>query len=258
MAYEGETMEIGVIGVGAIGGTIARKLSANGHSVRVANSRGPGAVKDFAGEIGAAAVDVYGAVKGADVLILSIPFPAVEKLPADLFDAASSDLVIIDTGNYYPDMRDPRIAEIDAGIPESVWVSKQIGRPVIKAYNNILAPSLAELGQPEGSPGRLAVAVAGDDTRAKQITMQLVNETGFDPVDGGTLDQSWRQQPSTPSYCCDYDAETMREALAAAVKGEAEKIRDNWKEIFGKLPANPTHADMIALNRSVNTPPSKS
>lgn len=251
-------MEIGVIGVGAIGGTIARKLSAKGHSVRVANSRGPDAVKELSGEIGAAAVDVYGAVNGADVVILSIPFPAIEELPTDLFDAAPSDLVIIDTGNYYPEMRDPRIAEIDAGMPESVWVSKRIGRPVIKAYNNILAPSLAELGQPEGSPGRLAVAVAGDDARAKQVAMQLVNETGFDPVEGGTLEQSWRQQPSTPAYCCDYDAEAMREALAAAVKGEAEKIRDNWKEIFGKLPSNPSHADIVALNRSANASAPKS
>ena len=245
-------MEIGVIGVGAIGSTLARKLSANGHSVRVANSRGPEAVQGFADEIGASAVDIYGAVKDADVVILSIPFPAVEKLPKDLFDDAPQQLVIIDTGNYYPDMRDPRITEIDAGMVESVWVSRQIGRPVIKAYNNILAHSLAELGKPEGSPNRLAVAVAGDDAQAKQIAMELVNETGFDPVDGGTQEESWRQQPSTPSYCCDYDAETMRKALAAAVKGAAEKIRDNWKENFGKLPANPTHADVVALNRSIN------
>lgn len=244
-------MEIGIIGIGAIGSTLARKLSARGHSVRVANSRGPEAVHGFADEIGAAAVDVYGAVKHADVVILSIPFPAVEKLPKDLFDAASRDLVIIDTGNYYPEMRDPRIAEIDAGMPESVWVSNQIGRPVTKAYNNILAYSLSELGQPQGSPNRLAVAVAGDDARAKRVAMELVSETGFEPVDGGALEESWRQQPSTPSYCCDYDAEAMREALAAAVKGEAEKIRDNWKESFATLPANPTHADMVALNRSL-------
>ena len=50
-----------------------------------------------------------------------------------------SDLVVIDTDNYYPGMRDPRIPEIDEGMPESVWVSRQIGVPVIKAYNNILA-----------------------------------------------------------------------------------------------------------------------
>ena len=78
-------MKIGVIGIGAIGGTLARKWSANCHEVRVANSRGAMAAAPFANEIGADAVDIYGAVEGADVVLLSIPFPAVAKLPDDLF-----------------------------------------------------------------------------------------------------------------------------------------------------------------------------
>ena len=78
-----------------------------------------------------------------------------------MFDTVPQDVPVVDTGNYYPGLRDPQIPEIDAGIPHSVWVSKQLGRPVIKAFNNILAYSLAELGLPEGSPGRLAIAVAG-------------------------------------------------------------------------------------------------
>jgi predicted dinucleotide-binding enzyme len=251
-------MQIGVIGTGAIGGTVARKWSAQGHSLRVANSRGPDAVKEFAGEIGAAAVDIYAAVEGADVVLLAIPFPAVAKLPKDLFNRAAEGVVIIDAGNYYPDVRDPHIAEIDAGMPESVWISRQLGRPIFKAFNSILFYSLSELGRPEGSPGRLAIAVAGDDAHAKQIVMGLVNETGFDPVDGGSLAESWRQQPSTPAYCCDYDADKMRKGIAAAVKGKAEKIRDNeWRENYGRLFANkPTyaevHADLIAMNRSLN------
>ena len=53
--------------------------------------------------------------------------------------------------------------------------------------------------------------------------MGLVNEMGFDPVDGGSLEESWRQQPSTPAYCCDYGAEKMREGIRAAVKGKAEE-----------------------------------
>ena len=89
-------------------------------------------------------------------------------------------------------MRDPWILEIDEGKPESVWVSKQLGRQVIKAFNNILAYSLAELGHPEGSPDRLAVAVAGDDAKSKPIVVALVNDTGFAPVDAGSLDdQIW-------------------------------------------------------------------
>lgn len=245
-------MKVGIIGTGNIGASLARKLSAAGHEVRVANSRGVDGVRQFADEIGAEAVDISGAVDGAEVIVLSIPFPAVQALPADLFDSVTADAIVIDTGNYYPGMRDPHIPDIDEGMPESVWVSRQIGRPVIKAYNNVLAYTLAELGQPEGTPGRLAVAVAGDDLRSKEVVMELVNQTGFDPVDAGSLAESWRQQPSTPAYCCDFDADAMRQALAAAAPGVAPKIRDQLPELFAKLGPHPTHADVVAANRATN------
>lgn len=186
-------MQIGIIGTGNIGGTIARKLSAAGHDVRVANSSGAEGVRQFADELGVKAVDVNGAVDGVDVIILSIPLPAMRELPAGLFDSISPHVTVIDTSNYYPGLRDPRISEIDGGMAESIWVSKQLGCPVIKAFNNVLAYTLAELGQPEGTPGRLAIAVAGDDVLSKQTTMELVNQTGFDPVDAGSLEESWRQ-----------------------------------------------------------------
>ncbi|CAB3709339.1 hypothetical protein R8871_04043 [Paraburkholderia graminis C4D1M] len=137
-------------------------------------------------------------------------------------------------------------------MPESVWVSRQIGHPVIKAFNNVLAYTLAELGQPEGTPGRLAVAVAGDDLRSREIVMELVNQTGFDPVDAGSLAESWRQQPSTPAYCCDYDADAMRKALAAAAPGIAPRIRDRLPEVFARPGPNPAHADIVAMNRATN------
>jgi hypothetical protein len=76
----------------------------------------------------------------------------VQALPDDLFDSVAAN--VIDTGNYYPDMRDPHMAEIDQGMVESVWGSKKIGRPIIKAFNNILAYSLAEMGQPTGESNR--------------------------------------------------------------------------------------------------------
>ena len=218
----------------------------------------PRSRQQFADEIGAEAADIYGAVEGADVVLLSMPFPAAAKLPSDLFNRAAEGVVIIDTGNYYPDVRDPHISEIDAGMPESVWTSRQLGRPIFKAFNSIMFHALSELGKPEGSLGRLAIPVAGDDARAKQVVVGLVNEMGFDPVDGGSLEESWRQQPSTPAYCCDYDAQKVREGIRAAVKGRAAKIRDTaWRESYGRIFAdNPAyadvHADVIALNRSLN------
>ncbi|KRB40988.1 NADPH-dependent F420 reductase [Phenylobacterium sp. Root700] len=245
-------MKIGIIGTGNIGGTLARKLSAAGHEVRVANSKGPKGVRAFAKEIGAAPVDARGALEGADVVILSIPFPAVAKLPKDLFDGLPESVPVVDTGNYYPGLRDPQIPEIDAGQIESLWVAEQIGRPIIKAFNNILAYSLAELGRPRGTAGRLAVAVAGDDASAKSLVSGLVDEIGFDPVDAGEIAESWRQQPSTPAYCCDYDADETRRALAAAKPGVAAQKRDMMMVTYSNLGPNPTHGDVVASNRATN------
>lgn len=246
-------MRIGIIGTGNIGGTIARKLVDAGHDVRVANARGVAGAQRLAGEVGAKADSVEGVVQGVEVVILAIPLPAMREFPAGLFTTVPPDVTVIDTSNYYPGMRDDRIAEIDEGMAESVWVSRQIGRPVIKAFNSVLAYTLAELGQPYGAVGRLAIAVAGDEAPSKQIAMKLVNQTGFDPVDAGSLEQSWRQQPSTPAYCCDYDASNMRAALAAAVKGDAAHKRDQMPALFAELGPAPTHADIIAMNRKLNS-----
>jgi len=51
-----------------------------------------------------------------------------------------SRVVVIDI--YHPELRDGRIDAIDRGMPDSQWVAQHIGRPVIKAFNNILAKSL--------------------------------------------------------------------------------------------------------------------
>jgi predicted dinucleotide-binding enzyme len=245
-------MKIGIIGIGNIGGILARKLNEAGHDVRVANSRGIEGVRPFAEEIGATPVDVKGAVEGVDAVILSIPFPAIADLPKDLVANLPANVPVIDTGNYYPGMRDPHIPEIDNGMVESLWVSQQLGRPIIKAFNNILAYSLAELGQPRGNNGRLAVAIAGDDSQAKALVSRLVDDIGFDPVDAGTLAESWRQQPSTPAYCCDFDAAETRRALTDARPGVAAKKRDRMMETYARLGANPTHADIVASNRITN------
>jgi len=245
-------MKIGIIGTGNIGAAVARKLVAKGHQVKVANSAGLEGVRQIAKDIGAQPADVADVFDGAEIAILAVPTTAMSQLPAGLFSAVPASVPVIDTSNYYPGMRDPRIADLDAGMPESVWVSKQIGRDVIKAFNNILAHSLATLGRPEGHPDRIAGAVAGNDVAQKRTVMWLMDELGFDPVDAGTLDDSWRQQPSTPDYCCDYDQEMMRRALAAAVEGDAPAKRDRLLELMSSLGPNPTHDAIVAMNRALN------
>jgi predicted dinucleotide-binding enzyme len=209
-------MRIGIIGAGNIGGALARRFRELGHEVAVANSRGPDSLHALAEQTGASPVTAVEAAHFGDVVVVTIPEGRIPELPADLFDGVDDAVVVVDTGNYYPRQRDGRIAAIEEGMTESRWVAEQLGRPVVKAFNNIYAGHLADHGTPPGTAGRIALPVAGDEPGAKRVVLELVDQLGFDPVDAGSLDESWRQQPGTPAYATDLDAAGLREALAAA------------------------------------------
>ena len=209
-------MKIGIIGAGHIGGTLTRRLARIGHEVFVANSRGPQTLAGLARETGAKAVTAKEAARAGEVVIVTIPEAKIRELPKDLFAGVPESVVVVDTGNYYPQQRDGRIEGIEEGMTESRWVQHQLGRPVVKAFNNIYAQHLMDMGKPAGAPGRIALPVAGDDRRAKSVVMKLVDELGFDPVDAGSLDESWRQQPGSPVYTRDFDAKGVQQALAEA------------------------------------------
>jgi predicted dinucleotide-binding enzyme len=216
-------MKIGIIGAGQIGGSLTRRLTELGHELFVANSRGSASLADLARETGAKPVTVREAARAGEVVVVTIPEGKIRDLPRDLFAGVPDDVVVIDTGNYYPRERDGRIGDIEAGMAESRWVANQLGRPVVKAFNNIYAQHLLERGRPAGSRGRIALPIAGDDNHAKETVIRLVNQLGFDAVDAGGLDESWRQQPGTPVYATDFDAEGVRRALAQASKERAPK-----------------------------------
>ncbi|MGJ7498244.1 NADPH-dependent F420 reductase [Variovorax sp. RT4R15] len=244
-------MKIGIIGAGNIGTRLARKLAASGHDVRLANSKGPQAIRDLADEVGATPVTKEKAVTDAEVIILAIPFASLQEL-ANLFENVAPEVVVIDTSNYYPS-RDGAIAEVDGGKPESVWSQEQIGRPVVKAWNAVLAATLEAGGKPAGSPGRLAIPVAGDDAKATATARQLVDQTGFDALDTGSLKDSWRQQPGTPAYCTELTIGDLKLAVEAAKNNRASQNRDALMKEFASAGATLTHAQIVARNRSVTT-----
>ena len=217
-------MRIGVIGAGSMGGILARHLGKLGHQVSIANSRGPESLTALAAEIGATPASVA-AAKAGEIVILAIPTKAVADLPRGLFANVPSGVVVIDIGNYHPELRDGPIAAIDRGMLDSEWVAQQIGHPVIKAFNNVLARSLLEKGVSRGTSGRIALSVYGDSPGAKAGVLRLVDDLGFDPVDGGVLDDSWRQQPGTPAYCRDLEAAALRRALAEADRSRIAECR---------------------------------
>jgi len=216
-------MKIGIIGAGHIGGTLTRRLTALGHDVDVANSRGPESLANLAAETGARSVTVREAARGKDVVIIAIPEKSIRELPRDLF-AANDEAVVVDTGNYYP-KRDGRIAAIEDGTPETQWVAQQLGRPVVKAFNTMYAKNLLERGRAADQSGRLALPVAGDDPEAKALVLRLIDELGFDGVDTGKLAESWRQQPGTPVYGAEMNSERAQTALGSARRERPAEFR---------------------------------
>ncbi|SOE50462.1 NADPH-dependent F420 reductase [Orrella dioscoreae] len=227
-------MDIGIIGAGEIGGSLTRRLSKLGHKVSVANSRGPDSLAELAAETGATAVTVTEAASSGEIVFVAIPVWKIAELPKDLFDGIGPDIVVVDTGNYYPRERDGRIDDIETGMAESRWVANQLGRPVVKALNTLYWRKLLHEGKPAGAPGRIALPVAGDDEADKTKLIRLFDELGFDGIDAGGLDESWRQQPGTPVYATDLDAEGVRKALAEASPERKPEMRATPNSSLGK------------------------
>ena len=216
-------MNIGIIGAGEMGRCLASKFIKLGHTVSIANSRGPASLKDLAENIGAKAAPVEEITKNKKVIVVSIPQKSIPDLPKSIFRDLLKDVVVIDTGNYYPNLRDGALpALIQSGI-DSLWVQEQLGIPIVKVFNSILATSIEGLGRPKDAKDRIAIAVSGDDIGGKEVVFKLVDELGFDPFDVGNIRQSWQQQPGSPIYCRDIPLSTLKERV--------EKMGNNWSEM---------------------------
>lgn len=245
-------MKIAVLGVGSIGTTLARKLAAAGHEVKVANSRGPETISSKALETGARAATAKDAVSNMEVIILSMPQAAIEKV-RPLITSLPLRTVVIDTSNYFP-QRDGLNAAIESDQVESEWVQSFIGRPIAKAWNAIGAVPFAENGKSKNDPDRIAVPIAGDRARDREVAMALMDDTGFDGYDAGTLKDSWRQQPGSPVYCTNLHYDEIGPALAAADRGRLSKRRDLSVAIFAERfgsGRNPDAETMVRISRAL-------
>lgn len=246
-------MEIGILGSGHIGKTLALKLAAAGHEVKVANSRGPNTIDPNILCTGARAVTKEEAVVDVEAVVLSIPFARIADL-APLLANLPAETVVIDTSNYIP-ARDDRIEAIENGKTDSVWVAEQLGRPIAKAWNSIYSVTLEEMGRPAGHAERLAAPVAADRKRDRQVTMALVEETGFDAYDAGTIADSWRQQCGSPSYCTEVTIAELPKALASADLARSRRRQDLFFEVYRerfKLGDNPGREFVVQLSRILN------
>lgn len=181
------------------------------HQVKVSNRDVFRELEKKANEIGALPTSLMHVVKNVDVVILSVPTIAIPDLPKNLFVESPQNLIIVNTSNYHP-FRDGEIEELKAVKVEREWVSEQIGGPVIKAFNSLLAQSLVSGNR------NIATAISGNDENAKKIVSGLVRDAGFDFVDAGLLSQSWKHQPGIPAYCTELNSSDLKEALENADK----------------------------------------
>lgn len=246
-------MKIGIIGVGHIGKTLALKLAEAGHDTAVANSRGPESIDQEVLSTGAQAVTVKQAIQGKDVIILSIPLNRIPDIAPLLADVPEGTTVI-DTSNYYP-ARDSQIDAIEAGMVESLWVTEQLRRPIAKAWNAIGSRSLVVNGKPEGAEDRIAIPIAADREIDRNVTIQLINDTGFDAYDTGSLADSWRQQPGAPAYCTDLTKTELAAVIDRAEKQRLPKRRDiavaAMQERMGDATTNPDLDYGLRLSRAL-------
>ncbi|WDF69216.1 NAD(P)-binding domain-containing protein [Sphingobacterium oryzagri] len=242
-----KNMKIGIIGTGAIGSILAEKFAQAGHGVKVTNTREMSELEKIADSLGATAATIQEVVKDVDAIIFSMPFNAYKDLPKNLLKEVPQDVVVMDTSNYYP-FRDGEIIELEQ-LSESEYISKILDRPIVKVFNNMLEGTLKHKGKPAGSLARVAISIAGDNPEHKKVVAQLVDVTGFDTVDGGSLSESWRQQPGTPAYCTELNEAELKQALANAEKGKAPAIRDFIMDNLRKLDSWPSYEEILAGNR---------
>lgn len=206
---------VGIIGAGHIGSAVARGLVAQGHQVAISNSRGPETLADLVAELGenAHAMTAADAAAFGEWVVVTIPLKNIDDLPV----VELAGKIVVDTNNYYWE-RDGHIAELDEKktttsrmlqdrLPEST---------VVKGFNHIPAADITTDGAPAGSADRRALATSSDSDDAIVFITKLYDDFGFDTVNVGPLDESWRVERDQPAYVIRQTADELRANLARA------------------------------------------
>ncbi|EZP27883.1 NADPH-dependent F420 reductase [Microbacterium oleivorans] len=206
---------VGIIGAGHIGSAVARGLVAQGHQVAISNSRGPETLADLVAELGenAHAMTAADAAAFGEWVVVTIPLKNIDDLPV----VELAGKIVVDTNNYYWE-RDGHIAELDEKktttsrmlqdrLPEST---------VVKGFNHIPAADITTDGAPAGAADRRALATSSDSDDAIVFITKLYDDFGFDTVNVGPLDESWRVERDQPAYVIRQTADELRANLARA------------------------------------------
>jgi 8-hydroxy-5-deazaflavin:NADPH oxidoreductase len=209
---------IGIVGSGHVGSNLAKAAIARGYDVVLSNLEGPSSLAGLVSDLGhkARAATAAEAAEAGDFAIVAIPLTTIDRVPAEPL----AGKVVISTINYFP-QRDGRIAAIDSGTTTAPGLL-QAHLPqsrVVRAFSMINAAEMSGDGHPAGDPKRRALALAGDDPAAKQLVARLYDEFGFDAVDIGSLDESWRIEAGQPAFVARQNVAELTENVAKATRG---------------------------------------
>jgi 8-hydroxy-5-deazaflavin:NADPH oxidoreductase len=209
---------IGIIGSGHVGSNLAQAAIAHGYDVVLSNSQGPDSLAGLVKDLGpqAKAATPGDAAAAGDFAIVAIPITTIDQVPVEPL----AGKVVIATINYFP-QRLGRIPEIENGTTTAPGLL-QAHLPtskVVRAFSMINAAEMSSDGHPEGDPNRRALALAGDDPAAKQLVANLYDEFGFDALDIGGLDESWRVDAGQPAFVVRQNLAELKANVARAKRG---------------------------------------
>jgi predicted dinucleotide-binding enzyme len=203
---------LGIIGAGKVGSVLARQALRSGYRVLVADSGEPARLAMALAYLapGAEACSAEDLASWADIVHLAIPLAACGSLPIE----GLAGKIVIDGMNYWPQLDAP-MADFEArpgASSEVVQALLPLSR-VVKTLNHLGFHEIEEDARAPGSPGRRAIAMAGDDAGAKAEVAAFLSNLGFDSLDAGDLAQGWRFSPGQPAFGRRLDLEGLRLAL---------------------------------------------